>query len=252
MRVSLFVPCYVDQLWPEAALASVALLERLGVEVRFPEDQTCCGQPFLSAGLPREARSLARRFAAVFEGEDRVVCPSASCAAMARHQFARLLEGEVLEGEAAPAIPHVLELCEFLVDVLGVRSLGGRFPRRVGLQPGCHGVRELGLAVPSERAARGADKVAGLLASLEGLELVTAARPDECCGFGGSFAVEESAVSCRMGCDRLAAFEAAGAEVLTSTDASCLLHLRGLAARRGSPLRVMHVAEILAAGEGGA
>lgn len=245
MRVALFVPCYVDQLWPEAALASVALLERLGVEVRFPEDQTCCGQPFLSAGSPREARALVRRFAAVFRGGDLVVCPSASCTAMVRHQFPRLLDGAAVRD-----VPRVLELCEFLVDVLGVRSLAGRFPRRVALQPGCHGVRDLGLAVPSERPGGGADKVAGLLASLDGLELVTPARPDECCGFGGSFAVTESAVSARMGLDRLAAFEAAGAEVLTSTDASCLLHLRGLAERRGSRLRVMHVAEILAAGEG--
>jgi len=244
VRVALFVPCYVDQLWPEAALASADLLEGLGVELCFPEAQTCCGQPFLNAGLPGEARSLARRFLEVFEGEERVVCPSASCAAMVRHQFGRLLAGE-----PRAAGPRVYELCEFLVDELGVHTLRARFPRRVGLQPGCHGVRELGLARPSERMEPGFDKVSALLASLEGLELVEAARRDECCGFGGSFAVEESAISCRMGLDRLAAYEAAGAEVLTSTDASCLLHLRGIAERRGSTLRVMHVAEILAGRE---
>jgi L-lactate dehydrogenase complex protein LldE len=244
VRAALFVPCYVDQLWPEVALASADLLERFGVEVRFSPEQTCCGQPFLNAGLPAEARALAQRCAAAFAGEEPVVCPSASCAAMLRHQLPRLLGA----GSAALA-GRVYELCEFLVDELGVRAVGGRFPRRVGLQPGCHGVRELGLARPSERVGPGFDKVGALLASVGGLELVAAARGDECCGFGGSFSVEEPEVSCRMGLDRLAAHEAAGAEVLTSTDASCLLHLRGLAERRGSALRVMHVAEILAGRE---
>jgi L-lactate dehydrogenase complex protein LldE len=162
---------------------------------------------------------------------------------MVRHQFGRLL------GAGAPAPCPVYELCEFLVDVLGVRALGGRFARRVGLHPSCHGLRELGLARGSERIVAPFDKVGGLLATLEGLELVAPARADECCGFGGSFSVEEPEVSCRMGLDRLAAHEAAGAEVVTSSDASCLLHLRGLAERRGSPLRVMHVAEILAGRE---
>lgn len=243
MRVALFVPCYVDQLWPEVGLASAELLERLGVEVSFPEAQTCCGQPFSTAGLPDEARALARRFLGVFEGHEHVVCPSGSCVAMVRHQFPRLL------GAEAPLAGRVHELCEFLVDVLRVRGVAGHFPHRVGLHPSCHGVRELGLARPSERMAPAFDKVRPLLASLGGLELVAPARSDECCGFGGSFAIEEPDVSCRMGLDRLAAHEAAGAEVLTSVDASCLLHLRGLAERRGSPLRMMHVAEILAGRE---
>jgi L-lactate dehydrogenase complex protein LldE len=244
VRAALFVPCYVDQLWPAVGLASVELLERHGVEVSFPEAPTCCGQPFLNAGFPAEAGSLARRFLEAFAGEPRIVCPSASCTAMLRHQLGRLLGADATAGAG-----RVFELCEFLLDELGVRGPLGRFPHRVGLQPGCHGVRELGLARPSERMAQPFDKVAALLGALEGLELVTPARPDECCGFGGSFSVEEPEVSCRMGLDRLEAYEAAGSEVLTSTDASCLLHLRGLAERRGSALRVMHVAEILAGRE---
>lgn len=244
MRVALFVPCYVDQLWPEVGLATVDVLARQDVEVVFPEAQTCCGQPFANAGYPAEARALGRRAVAAFAGFEHVVCPSGSCVAMLRRELPHLLGAE-----AAALAPRVRELCEFLVDVLGVSSLPGRFPHRVGLHPSCHGLRELGLARGSERALAPFDKVAPLLASLENLELVAPARADECCGFGGSFAVTEAAVSCRMGLDRLAAHEAAGAEIVTSVDASCLLHLRGLAERRGSPLRAMHVAEILAGRE---
>jgi L-lactate dehydrogenase complex protein LldE len=240
VRAALFVPCYVDQLWPEVGLAAAAVLERAGAEVVFPEAQTCCGQPFTTAGHAAEGRRLARRFASVFAGEAHVVAPSASCVAAVREGLAEL------GGEAASLAPRVRELCEFLVDVAGVRALPGRFPYRVGLHPGCHGLRGLGLARASERVAPPFDKVASLLAALEGLTLVAPVRPDECCGFGGSFAVGEEAISCRMGLDRLAAHAAAGAEVLTSVDASCLLHLRGLAQRRASPLRLMHVAEILA------
>jgi L-lactate dehydrogenase complex protein LldE len=244
VRAALFVPCYVDQLWPEVGLATAEVLERAGVEVAFPEAQTCCGQPFANAGHPDEARALGRRLARVFEGCEHVVCPSGSCVAMVRGELPHLLGAE-----AASLAPRVYELCEFLVDVLGVSSWPGRFPRRVGLHPSCHGLRGLGLARGSECPLPPFDKVAGLLASLEGLELVAPTRADECCGFGGSFAVTEAAVSCRMGLDRLAAHEAAGAEVVTSVDASCLLHLRGLAVRRGSPLRALHVAEILAGRE---
>lgn len=244
VRVALFVPCYVDQLWPDVGHATVDVLERQGVEVVFPEAQTCCGQPFATAGHPAEARALGRRALAAFAGFEHVVCPSGSCVAMLRRELPHLLGPE-----AAALASAARELCEFLVDVLGVTSLPGRFPRRVGLHPSCHGLRELGLARGSERVAPAFDKVAPLLASLDGLELVVPARADECCGFGGSFAVTEADVSCRMGVDRLAAHEAAGAEIVTSVDASCLLHLRGLAERRGSPLRAMHVAEILAGRE---
>jgi L-lactate dehydrogenase complex protein LldE len=243
MRVALFVPCYVDQLWPEVGLAAAEVLEAQGCTVEFPEAQTCCGQPFFTDGYPAEARRLAERFLAVFADCDHVVCPSGSCVAMVRHHYASLL------GRTVPAALRVHELCGFLVDVLGVDALPGRFAHRVGLHPSCHGLRELGLARPSERPGEGPDKVAGLLASLDGIELVTAERADECCGFGGTFAIGEADVSCRMGADRIRAHEAAGAAVVTSVDASCLLHLRGLAERRRSPLRVMHVAEILAGRE---
>jgi L-lactate dehydrogenase complex protein LldE len=244
MRVGLFVPCYVDQLRPGVGLAAVALLERQGVEVVFPERQTCCGQPLLTAGGAREARVLAERFLDVFAGFEHVVCPSASCVATVVHHYRDLLGASPALGEIE-ARTH--ELCAFLVDVLGVGGLPGRFPHRVSLHGSCHALRQLRQGPASERMLPPApDPVRRLLASLDGIRFAEPSRADECCGFGGTFAVVEEAVSRRMGLDRLADHASAGAQVITSTDVSCLLHLEGLARRQGGGPRVMHAAEILA------
>lgn len=243
MKVGLFIPCYVDQLWPQAGLATLEVLERLGVDVEFPEEQTCCGQPMANAGFAREAEPLARRFLRVFEGYDAVVSPSGSCVSMVRNHYAPLVGNDPAY---APLARRTWELCEFVTDVLHLDRMPGRFPRRVGLHQSCHGLRELGLGIGSERILPRSNKVEPLLASLAGIELVPLARPDECCGFGGTFAVSEEAVSCMMGRDRVADHARAGAEVVTATDVSCLMHLSGLARRDGSPLRFMHVAEIFA------
>lgn len=244
MKVALFVPCYVDQLYPQVALATVRVLERLGVEVVFPEEQTCCGQPMANAGFAAEAAPLARRFLEVFGGFDHVVCPSGSCTSMVRNHYDPFLAGRPGFEELKRG---TFELCEFLVDVLGVGKLEGRYPHKVGLHRSCHGLRELRLGSSSERMdAPRFDKVGQLLAGLEGIELVQLSRQDECCGFGGTFAVAEEAVSCLMGRDRIADHAQAGAEVVTGTDVSCLMHLDGLARRAGRPLRFRHVAEILA------
>lgn len=242
MRVALFVPCYVDQLRPSVGLAALDLLEEVGVEVDFPRDQTCCGQPFSTAGDVASARALAERFVRVFADYDHVVTPSGSCAATVRNHYPALLGPEVAEIAA-----RTRELCEFLVDAAGSDSLRGRLALRVGLHASCHTLRGLRLGSPSEsREPPRRDPARSLLENLEGVELVTLERADECCGFGGIFCVEEEAVSCRMGVDRLADHERAGAEVVTSTDISCLLHLEGLAKRRESSLRMRHVAELLA------
>jgi L-lactate dehydrogenase complex protein LldE len=242
MRVALFVPCYVDQLWPRVGLAAARVLERLGAEVVFPEEQTCCGQPMANAGMADAAAPLARRFLEVFGGFDAVVCPSGSCTSMVRNHYDQFLAGR-------PGFDRLkrstFELCEFLVDVLGVTALDGRFPHKVGLHQSCHGLRELGLGVASELLLPRASKVAGLLGTLGGIELVPLARVDECCGFGGTFAVAEEAVSCLMGKDRIADHARAGAEIVTGTDVSCLMHLDGLARREGVQLRFLHVAEVL-------
>jgi L-lactate dehydrogenase complex protein LldE len=243
MKVALLVPCYIDQLYPQVGTATLEILERYGVDVEFPVAQTCCGQPLLNLGCFAEARPLAERALAIFTGYEHVVCPSASCTAMVRLHYEQLVgrNSAVLDLAA-----RTFELCEFLSDVLGIERIDGTFPHRVGFHQGCHGLRELRLGGASERRDEPHSKVRKLLASLDGIELVELQRPDECCGFGGTFAVTEEAVSCTMGRDRLHDHEQAGAEIITSTDMSCLMHLDGLRRREDRNIRVMHIAEILA------
>jgi L-lactate dehydrogenase complex protein LldE len=244
--VGLFIPCYIEQLYPQVGLATLRVLERHGVRAEYPEEQTCCGQPMANSGCAAYARPLAERFLRLFGRYDHVVAPSGSCVSMVRNHYAELLVGR-------PGFDRLrrstFELCEFLVDVRGLTRTDGRFPHKVGLHESCHGLRELRLASGSERRVPAFNKVRGLLEHLDGIELVQLGRPDECCGFGGTFAVSEEAVSCMMGLDRVADHEGAGAEVITATDMSCLMHLDGLIRRGRRPLRVMHIAEVLAESE---
>jgi L-lactate dehydrogenase complex protein LldE len=247
MRVALFVPCYVDQLKPEVGLATLEVLRSVGIEPEYPLDQTCCGQPFLTAGERDSAARLAQRFTQVFGHFDRIVTPSGSCAATVRRHLSRLAP----DPTAAAVATATRELCEFLVETDRIPPASVSFPGRVGLHASCHGLRELGEGNPSEtREPPRRDPARVLLEGIDGLELIDLSRRDECCGFGGVFAIEQEAVSTRMGLDRLADHRRGGAEVLTSTDVSCLLHLEGLARRREDPLRVLHVAEILAVASG--
>ena len=241
MDVALFVPCYVDQLYPRVGLATAELLERHGVTVHFPEQQTCCGQPMANSGFFEDARKLAGKMLDVFEPFENVVCPSGSCTSMVRNHYPELLPGDP---RVAALRAKTRELCEFLHDVLQVRPRG-RFPARVGLHQSCHALRELRLASGSERLVPAYSKTRALLEGIEGLQLAELARDDECCGFGGTFSVAEEAVSCAMGRDRIADHERAGAEVITGADSSCLMHLEGLIRRDGKKLRVLHVAELL-------
>lgn len=250
MRVGLFVPCFVDQLAPRVAEATVAVLERVGCEVAYDPDQTCCGQPFLNLGLAPEAARLARLHLARFAAFDTIVCPSASCVATVRRHHAGLVGA--LDAPGRRVLERTFELGEFLVRERGVTDLGARFPHRVALLASCHGLRELGLGRPSEAAGAALDAEPGpterLLRAVAGLELVLPAR-DECCGFGGAFAVEAPEISGRMGRARLAELAATGAEYVVGTDTSCLLHLDGI--RRAAPgargPRAIHLAEVLAA-----
>lgn len=243
LTVGLFIPCYVDQLYPEVGMATVELLERCGVRVVFPQEQTCCGQPMANTGCTEQARPLAERFLKIFKDFQYVVAPSGSCVAMVRHHYDEYLEGEPGFAELKT---KTFELCEFLVDVVRLDKLAHDFPYRVGLHQSCHGLRELRLGSSSELVTAAFSKPRQLLELLSGIELVPLARADECCGFGGTFAVAEEAVSCMMGQDRIHDHQSAGAQVLTANDMSCLMHLAGLIRRQGSPLRVMHIAEILA------
>jgi L-lactate dehydrogenase complex protein LldE len=245
-RVGLFIPCYVDQFYPQVGMATLALLERYGCAVEFPEAQTCCGQPLANVGCFDDAKPVARRFLEIFGAYDYVVCPSGSCVAMVRCHYEELLHGEP---EYAKLQSKTFEFCEFLTDVLNVSQILGRFPHKVGLHQSCHGLRELRLASSSEIVGESYGKARGLLESIEGVQITELSRSDECCGFGGTFSVSEEAVSCMMGLDRIEDHCRAGTEVLTSVDMSCLMHLAGLIRRKGLPMRVLHIAEILAGAE---
>jgi L-lactate dehydrogenase complex protein LldE len=243
MRIGLFIPCYIDQFFPHVGLATVEVLERCGVEVEYPPAQTCCGQPMANAGCTEQTAPLARRFLQTFADYPYVVSPSGSCTAMVRHHYEEFLAGVPGFDELRE---KTYELCEFLTDVLGIRSMTGRFPHTVGLHQSCHGLRELRLGACSELVGQTVfNKTHVLLESLDGIRFASLERPDECCGFGGTFAVAEEAVSCLMGQDRIQDHLRAGTEVLTAGDMSCLMHLEGLIRRQRQPLRVMHVAEIL-------
>jgi L-lactate dehydrogenase complex protein LldE len=241
MKVALFVPCYIDQFYPQVAVASLEILERLGLEVYYPTDQTCCGQPMANSGFEKEAIATAQNMVQQFQDCDYIVGPSGSCIYHIRHHYDLMAQTE--------AVQHVrqnsYELCQFLVEVLGQTDLKARFPHKVGLHRSCHGLRGLRQGQSSERMGPNFSIQKQLLTQVEGLELVELARRDECCGFGGTFAVNEAAVSVKMGKDRLQDHLDHQAEVITATDMSCLMHLQGIARRQKQPVRIMHLAEIL-------
>jgi L-lactate dehydrogenase complex protein LldE len=253
MRVGLFIPCYIEQFYPQVGLATVQVLERYGATVEYPHGQTCCGQPMANMGCTDAARPVAEHFVDLFEDHDYVVGPSGSCVSMVRNHYGGLIADR---RRLEKIRKKTFELCEFLHDVLEIGHLEGRFPHQVGLHQGCHGLRELRLASSSELVVGHFNKVRSLLESLDGIRFSQLQRPDECCGFGGTFSVAEESVSCMMGQDRLHDHLQAGTEVLTSVDMSCLMHQEGLMRRAarlggGSPgggraMRVMHVAEIMA------
>jgi L-lactate dehydrogenase complex protein LldE len=224
VRVALFVTCLGDTLFPEAPRAAVTILERLGHEVVFPRDQTCCGQLHANSGYRDEALALARRFRHVFAGFDAVVSPSSSCVGAVR--------------ELAPQIaPRVFELSEFLVGQLGVEDVGAYFPHRVTYHPTCH----------SLRVTRVGDAPLRLLRAVRGLELVDLPEATECCGFGGTFAVKNADTSTAMVADKCRAVLSTGAEFCTAVDGSCLMQIGGALARQRTGVRTLHLAEILAA-----
>ncbi|MFD5033840.1 (Fe-S)-binding protein [Streptomyces sp. NPDC058220] len=234
MRAALFVTCVNDAVYPSTGIATVRLLERLGVEVDFPDAQSCCGQPQFNTGYRRETEPLVRRMARAFEGYEYVVTPSGSCAAMVRHHYPKI-------GDAAAAslASRTYELTEFLVDVVGVTDVGAYFPHAVTYHPSCHGLRLLGLG---ERPRK-------LLEAVRGLELRELPGAEECCGFGGTFAVKNSDVSAAMGQDKVRNAVSTGAGVLCGADNSCLMHIGGIVSREDAPVRAVHLAEILASTE---
>ena len=245
MRVALFVGCVTNVLFPTTAESTMRLLARLGVEVVVPDDQGCCGQMQLNSGYRDAGLARAAVTADVLEralGQaDAIVVPSASCTATIRRGWAEAVSGDpAWESRVTQLAGSVHELTEFLVDVLGVVEVGARFPHRVAYHPTCHSLREIGLGDRPER----------LLCAVDGLELVDLPDADRCCGFGGLFSVKNTDVSAAMGDARLAAFTAAGAQVVVAADRSCLVHLQSLAEYRRTALTFAHIADVLATTDG--
>ncbi len=242
-RVALFVPCYINTLFPNVAMATLALLEKFGYEVIYPERQTCCGQPFANSGAHDEARPLAQHFVKVFKDFDCIVAPSASCVGMVRNHYDPYVGDD-------PDYKHIkqntYEILEFLHDVVRPESFDTSFPHTVTLHQSCHGLRELELGVSSERVLPYHNKVENLLNLVDDITLLPMERADECCGFGGTFSINEPEISTRMGQDKLDNAQATEAEYLAGFDSSCLMHLDGIARRENREIKLVHVAEILA------
>lgn len=245
MRVGLFIPCYVDQFYPQVGIATLQLLEKFGCEVVYPPSQTCCGQPMANSGFEHLTGGCNDLFVKNFHEFDHIVCPSGSCVL---HIKDHLHEGAGHDAQptGSDGMRHkIFELVEFLTDILKIEKLDARFPHSVGLHQSCHGQRGLKLAQMSELMAPPFSKPEHLLKMVQGVELVALDRKDECCGFGGTFCVAEEAVSVKMGKDRVADHIKHGAEYITAADMSCLMHLEGILRRQKSTVQVKHIAEIL-------
>ncbi|HUB34537.1 MAG TPA: (Fe-S)-binding protein [Bryobacteraceae bacterium] len=236
-RVSLFVTCIVDQLFPQTGMAMAQVIERLGYAVDFPPDQTCCGQPAFNSGYRSDARTVARHFLKTFEASECIVVPSGSCTSMVTHHYAELFrkEPETLARVEALA-RRIFEFSTFLTEVAGVEDVGASFPGTVTFHDGCHALRELGVKSAPRR----------LLANVRGLELREMEPAEECCGFGGTFSVKFPELSTAMTRTKIEAIERTGARAVVSLDPSCLMQIQGALSRAGSPIRTLHLAEVLA------
>ena len=236
-RVSLFVTCIVDQVFPQVGIAITEVLERLGYQVDFPAAQTCCGQPAFNSGYPEEARTIARHFLDVFRDAEYIIVPSGSCASMISHHFADIFEHDPkLLPEVHALEPRVWEFSRFLLEVAGVEDVGARFDGVVTYHDSCHALREL-------RIKAGPRK---LLANVQGLTLSEMDIAEECCGFGGTFSVKFPEVSGAMARTKIDSIQKTGASTVVSIDSSCLMQLQGVIDRAGLPIRTLHLAEVLA------
>jgi L-lactate dehydrogenase complex protein LldE len=242
LKAALFVPCYIDAFFPEVAIATLELLERFGVEVAYPLDQTCCGQPMANSGCHADAAGAEALFVRNFAGFDHIVSPSGSCIHHVRSHLTAIPQTD----EVAQVRARSFELVEFLHDVLGVREFPwAEFPHTVGLHVGCSSLRALRSASMSELNETPFSKPRTLLSAVKGIRFAQPQRPDECCGFGGTFSVFEEPVSARMGQDKVQDHLGAGADYIVSGDTSCLMHQKGCAERLGLPLKFIHIAQVL-------
>jgi L-lactate dehydrogenase complex protein LldE len=245
MKIGLFMPCYIDLVYPRVGIATLELLERFGLNVDYPLNQTCCGQPMSNRGDQANAEAAERLFVENFKGYDCIIGPAGSCVKQVRCHFDTMDQTD----DVTHVRRHTYELVEFLHDILKVESFPwAEFPHPVALHNSCSSVRGLGIAKPSEIMGAPFNKTEALLSKVKGLVLVPLDRPDECCGFGGTFCVTDEAVSARMGFDKIQDQLRHGAEYVVSPDMSCLMHQQGIARRVESGLKYLHVAQVLNAG----
>jgi L-lactate dehydrogenase complex protein LldE len=233
VRVSLFVTCIVDQVFPNVGMAMAEVLERAGCELEFREAQTCCAQPAFNSGYRNEARSVAEHFLKTFEGAEYIVVPSGSCCSMISHHFAELLPGDKRVHDLEP---RVFEFSQFLTNILKIEDVGASFDGLVTYHDSCHALRELKIKDAPRR----------LLQNVRGLRLVEMNPAEECCGFGGTFSVKFPEISGGMARTKIEAIEGTGASTVVSIDSSCLMQIQGALSRAGSNIRTMHLAEVLA------
>ncbi|NKF50176.1 (Fe-S)-binding protein [Shewanella sp. WXL01] len=243
MKIALFIPCLVNQMMPEVGIATLELLEKLGHQVILPKGQTCCGQPMTNSGCFNEARATTLKLLNSFKRVecDAIVCPAASCLVAAKENFHEFDDSD----EAQAVIRKLYELTEFLHDVAPIASFNKAINSKVSLQMSCHGIRMLSLATPSESMDTPFNKVEAVLSGIEGLNIVYPQKRDECCGFGGTFALDEGAISGKMGKDKAHAHADTGAEFIVGFDPSCLLHIDGTVRRQQLPIATRHIAQII-------
>lgn len=236
MTVQLFIPCFVDQLFPQTAFNMVKVLEKVGVEVKYNEEQTCCGQPAFNAGFRDESRDVCSKFLKDFPGSEYVVAPSASCVGFVRNYYGTLFDNSSVHNEVRDLGKRIFEFSSFLVNVLGISDLGATLHGKATYHDSCAGLRECRIKEEPRK----------LLSQVNGLELLEMNDVETCCGFGGSFAVKFESISTAMADQKVNNALQTGADYIISTDLSCLMHLDGYIRHKGLPLRTMHIADVLA------
>ncbi len=246
MKIGLFIPCFMNEIYPQACKATYKLLKKLPYEIEYPMEQTCCGQPMANSGCSKDVEVLAKNFVESFKKYDYIVAPSGSCVTMVKEHYSPFFAKDDVDYNKVKT--SIYEICEFLHDIVGIDNLelDVSFPHNVGVHNSCHGHRVLKLASASELNIPYDSKLKNLLKKVRDINIVTLKREDECCGFGGTFSVFEEAVSVAMGQDRVKDHLDSNAQIITGADMSCLMHMEGIINRENQPIKVMHIAQILA------
>jgi len=242
MKIGLFIPCFMNELYPEASMATLKLLEKLNLDVEYPIEQTCCGQPMANSGCSNDVEKLAHRFVNTFKDYDYIVAPSGSCVTMVKEHYEPFFNDNANYDKIKTSI---YEITEFLHDIIKIDKIDSTFNYRVGVHNSCHGHRVLKLGSASELNIPTFNKLKNLLSLVKGIEIVDLKRDDECCGFGGTFCVTEEAISVAMGKDRIKDHIDSNAQVMTGADMSCLMHMQGIINRDKTPIKVLHISQIL-------